>query len=255
MCTLLYLAYNTRADILFAVCKLAKACVCPGDKDYTALIWLLGYIKFRPNLGIKFYPDGINNPIHEICKENHIPYTDLVIFTDASWQDCPDTGRSTIGYMIFYKGTLIEGNSSVPTPIAMSSSEAEYMGACCGAMSGAHIRMLLYDMMFLGTKEWKESSQRLPTTPALIMIDNEATVQIGKSGRLTRRTRHIERRFHFVRQGQEDGNHNLHWISNEFQVADILTKTQAASKIDPQLKNVLFQLPDHLTNSVKPEQL
>jgi Reverse transcriptase (RNA-dependent DNA polymerase) len=35
VCTLLYLAYNTRADILFAVCKLAKAaCICPSETDF-----------------------------------------------------------------------------------------------------------------------------------------------------------------------------------------------------------------------------
>lgn len=43
VCTLLYLAYNTRANIVFAVTKLAKACIDPSDKDYHALCWLLGY--------------------------------------------------------------------------------------------------------------------------------------------------------------------------------------------------------------------
>ena len=52
VCTLLYLAYNTRSDILFAVCKLAKACICPGDIDYRALIWLFGYLQRRPYYAI-----------------------------------------------------------------------------------------------------------------------------------------------------------------------------------------------------------
>ncbi|KAI2490676.1 hypothetical protein MHU86_23887 [Fragilaria crotonensis] len=55
-----------------------------------------------------------------------------------------------------------------------------------------------YDMLYLGTKQWRESTQRLPSIPAILMIDNEATVQIAKNGKLTRKTRHIERRFHFV---------------------------------------------------------
>ncbi|KAI2494441.1 hypothetical protein MHU86_20087 [Fragilaria crotonensis] len=62
----------------------------------------------------------------------------------------------------------------------MSTSEAEYMAACSATMATAHIRMLLYDMLYLGTKQWRESTQRLPTTPAILMIDNEATVQIAK---------------------------------------------------------------------------
>ncbi|KAI2500647.1 hypothetical protein MHU86_13797 [Fragilaria crotonensis] len=63
----------------------------------------------------------------------------------------------------------------------MSTSEAEYMAACSATMATAHIRMLLYDMTYLGTKQWRESSQRLPTIPSVLMIDNEATVQIAKN--------------------------------------------------------------------------
>ena len=248
VCTLLYLAYNTRADILFAVCKLAKACVSPGEIDFRALIWLIGYLRKRPSYALKFYPDGTSNPIYDICRLNRIPYSDIIVFSDASWQDCPDTGRSTVGYLIFHNGALIEANSTMPTPVAMSTSEAEYLAACSAAMATAHIRMLLYDMTYLGTKQWRESTQRLPTTPSILMIDNEATVQIAKNGKLTRKTRHIERRFHFVRQGQQDGTHQLHWITCESQLADILTKTQTASKINPHLTKIFSKLPEHLTS-------
>jgi hypothetical protein len=246
-CTLLYLAYNTRADILFAVTKLAKACVCPGIADYEALYWLLGYIKQRPDLAIKFYPDSKKNPITDICSANSIPHSDLTIFTDASWQDCPDTGRSTVGYMIFYLGALIEANTTVPVPVAQSSAEAEYLGACCGAMAAAHIRMIIYDLLYLGTPEWQQHSQILSQTPTVLMTDNAATVQIAKNGRLTRKTRHIERRFHFVKEGQQNGLHSLHWLPGTQMLADIMTKTQPAYKIDPHLPSCLSQLPSHMT--------
>ncbi|KAI2505662.1 Reverse transcriptase (RNA-dependent DNA polymerase) [Fragilaria crotonensis] len=249
VCTLLYLAYNTRADILFAVCKLAKACVCPGELDFRALIWLIGYLRRRPYYAIKFYPDATTNPVYDICRQHRIPHSDLTVFSDASWQDCPDTGRSTVGYMIFHNGALIEANSTMPTPIAMSTSEAEYMAACSASMATAHIRMLLYDMTYLGTKHWRESMQRLPTIPSILMIDNEATVQIAKNGKLTRKTRHIERRFHYVRQGQQDGIHQLHWIPCDSQLADILTKTQVSSKIDQHIDKVFCTLPDHMLQS------
>jgi hypothetical protein len=114
----------------------------------------------------------------------------------------------------------------------MSASEAEYLAACSATMAtAAYIRMLLYDVMFLVTKQWRESTQRLPTIPTVLMVDNDTTVQIAKNGKLTRKTRHTERRFHFVRQGQQDGIHQLHWIPCNYQLADVLTKTQLASKI------------------------
>jgi hypothetical protein len=63
------------------------------------------------------------------------------------------------------------------------------------------------------------------------MIDNEATVQIVRNGKLTRKTCHIEWRFHYVRQGQQDGTHQLHWIPCESQLADILTKTMSPPRL------------------------
>ena len=48
------------------------------------------------------------------------------VFSDSSWQDCPDTGRSTGAYIIFYQGGLIEHGTHVPGPVAQSNVENEY---------------------------------------------------------------------------------------------------------------------------------
>jgi hypothetical protein len=151
--------------------------------------------------------------------------------------------------MIFHNGALIKANSTMPTPVAMSTSEAKYMVACSATMATAHIRMLLYDMLYLGTKQWRESSQHLPSIPAILMINNEATVQIAKNGKLTRKARHIKQRFHFVRQGQQDGIHQLHWIPCNSQLANILTKMQLSGKIDPHLTKIFCVLPDHMIST------
>jgi hypothetical protein len=98
-----------------------------------------------------FYADVQLSPVYKMCITQGIQPSDLIVFTDASWQDCPDTGQSTVGYLIFYQGGIINVNLTVPTPVAMSSSEAELMGACTGCMAVAHIRMLLYDIEYLRT--------------------------------------------------------------------------------------------------------
>jgi hypothetical protein len=99
-------------------------------KDYEALVWLLGYLRDRPDLANMFYADVHSSPVYKMCTAQGIQPSTLLVFMDASWQDCPDTGRSTVGYLIFYQGGVIDANSTVPTPVAMSSSEAEFMGAC-----------------------------------------------------------------------------------------------------------------------------
>jgi hypothetical protein len=120
----------------------------------TALIWLIGYLQQCPYYAIEFYPDATSNPVYDVCCQHRIPHSDLTVYSDASWQDCPDTGRSTVRYMIFHNGALIKANSTMPTPITMSTSKAEYMAACSASMATAHICMLLYNMTYLRTKQW-----------------------------------------------------------------------------------------------------
>ena len=71
----------------------------------------------------------------------------LMDFSDYSWQDCPDTGRSTWAYIIFYQGGLIVHGTHVPGPVAQSSAESEYNGACNSGMALAHFRMLIHDLL------------------------------------------------------------------------------------------------------------
>ena len=43
-------------------------------------------------------------------------------FSDSSWQDCPDTGRSTGAYIIYYQGVPIDHGKYVSGPVAQSSA-------------------------------------------------------------------------------------------------------------------------------------
>jgi len=121
---ILYLAYSMRADILFIICKLAKACISPRIKDFDALYWLLGYLCKYPTYSICYYPITANSPINKLLDANNVPYSDIIVFSNASWQDCPDTGHSTICHLTFYQGGLIATNSGVPLSVAMYSAEA-----------------------------------------------------------------------------------------------------------------------------------
>ena len=121
VCSLLYLALATRPDITFIICKLSKACITPGIKDYEALMWTLGYLRKRPNYGLKFYSNYQSTPVFKLLMANKINPTELIAFSDSSWQDCPDTSRSTQGNLCFFNGSLIDVNSSMATLVAMSS--------------------------------------------------------------------------------------------------------------------------------------
>ena len=66
-------------------------------------------------------------------------------FSDSSWQDCPDNGRSTGVYIIFYQVGTIDHGTHVPGPVAQSSAESEYSASCTAGMALAHFRMLVHE--------------------------------------------------------------------------------------------------------------
>ena len=164
--------------------------------------------------------------------------------TDSSFQDCPDTGRSTTAYKTFYRGSLVDQNSSVPVPVALSSAEAEYMGAANAATSLAHHRELTYDLENMGTKEY-DPEQVHGEVPSLILVDNQATVAMSNNYKVSKKNRHIARRYHYVKQGVKTKDHEVEWITSDDQLADDMTKTQESSKSLPHMKRTLVKIPDY----------
>ena len=110
----------------FSVHKLAKFSAKPGKIHFEGLIHLLRYIRENKTLGLKYYEDLNNAPVTDILRQANIETKNhLMAFSDSSWQDCPDTGRSTGAYIISYQGGPIENVTHVPGPVAQSSAESE----------------------------------------------------------------------------------------------------------------------------------
>ena len=211
---LLYLTY-TRIDIVYSINKLAKATHRPGEYHLKCAVHLLCYLRDNATYGLRFHANWEKSRIYNILKENNIPTsTEFAGFSDSSWQDCPDSGRSTGGYITTYRGTPIAFSSNVPSPVALSSAEAEYNEACLACMNLAHIKMLVEDMI------GKKFAEPLP-----MLLDNKSAVDMGKTFKTTKHTRHISRRYHYVKEGENNGDHCLHWVEGDkYMIADFLTK-------------------------------
>ena len=83
-------------DLSFAVHKLEKFSANPGKVKFEGLLHLLRYIRDNKTLGLKYYA-GINNaPVTDLLRQASIKTENhLMAFSDSSWQDFPDTDRST----------------------------------------------------------------------------------------------------------------------------------------------------------------
>ena len=214
---LIYLAL-TRTDIIFAVNKLAKFTRRPGENHIKALLHLLGYLRDHTHLGVRFYSNLADAPVTKLLQENGHDFALIPFygFSDSSWNDDVDNGRSTGSFLVLYMGGVVDHSSNLPDPVALSSAEAEYNQACLACMALSHLRMFLDELEMLPANTASPSIS--------IFLDSSSAIAMGNSFRDTKHTRHILRRYHFVRTGVEAGRYALLWIATKAQLADIGTK-------------------------------
>ena len=134
------------------------------------------------------------------------------MYVDASHGDCPDTRRSTTGYVSMLGGAAVSWASKRQQTVALSSTEAEYMCACSGAQEITHIRGLMSELGFA------------PKKPTTLFEDNQSAMHLVDHGGNHSRSKHIDIRYHFVREKANAGVLHLKWIPTDKQVADTLTK-------------------------------
>ena len=77
-------------------------------------------------MGLKYFNNINDGPLSDLLIQANIKTENqLMYFSDSSWQDCPDTGRSKGAYITFYQGGPIDHGTHVPGTVAQSRSESE----------------------------------------------------------------------------------------------------------------------------------
>lgn len=109
---LMYLTI-TRPDITFAVNKLCQHCSAPKASQLKAAYKVLQYLK--GTIGLEIFYFSTNNLV-------------LTAFTDADWNSCKDSKRSTSGFCMFFGPSLISWKSKKQDTVFHSSAESEYRG-------------------------------------------------------------------------------------------------------------------------------
>ena len=121
---------------IFSVHKLAKLLANLGKLKFEGLINLLRYIRDNKTFFLKYYADKNDAPVTDLSRQAIIKTeNNLMAFSDSSWKDCPETGRSTGACIIFYQGGPIYHGTHVPGSVAQPSAESEYNATCTAGMS------------------------------------------------------------------------------------------------------------------------
>ncbi len=111
---------------------------------------------------------------------------------DSEWAGCPDSHRSTSGFVIMLNGAAISWRSKRQPTIALSSAETEFISASSMAREVIFHRLC---------KKHNLGFPRTALTP--VFADNETCIawsegSIGSSDR----AKHVDLRMHFVHEGQ-----------------------------------------------------
>ena len=194
--SLLYLTAS-RPDIMYATCLCARFQADPRDLHLVAVKRILRYLKGTPDLGI-WYP-----------KESSF---NLVGYTDSDYAGSVVDRKSTSGSCQFLGSRLVSWYSKKQQTVSNSTAEAEYIaaGSCCAQI--LWIRNQLRDYGFVLNK--------IP-----ILCDNTSAIAISNNPVQHSRTKHIDIRYHFIREHVMNGTVELFFVPTEEQTTDIFTKS------------------------------
>ena len=116
-------------------------------------------------------------------------------------------------------GAAVSWRSQKQASVALSSTEAEYMGICAGTQEAKFLRRLMAEL---------HMPQMAPTP---LMEDNQSCIALIKHAGIThQRTKHIDIRFHFTRERVQAGDVIVEYCPTDDMVADVLTKALAREK-------------------------
>lgn len=196
--SLMYLMICTRPDIAYAVGKLSRHCENPTEVHWAAVKRILRYIKGTKDSGLF------------LCAVDNL---DLIGYCDADWGGCLATRKSTDGLLFTLGGSAVSWKSKRQSIVALSTCEAEYVATCSAAKEGIYLAWLLSDML---------GSFSTPTIP--IYVDNDGAIDLAKKESVSQRTKHIDIRYHFIREAVDKKLISLNHINTKDQLADPFTK-------------------------------
>nr|GEZ12497.1 hypothetical protein [Tanacetum cinerariifolium] len=243
---LMYLTAS-RPDIMHATCNCARYQAKPTEKHLTAVKRIFRYLKDTVHMGL-WYPKDIGFELtafldsdHAGClnspkpTEKHLTVVKwifrylkdtfhmglwyskdtsfkLTAFSVSDHTGCLDSHKSTSGVIQFLGGDkLVSWSSKKQDCTSMSSAEAEYvsLSACCAQVLWMRTQLTDYGFHF---------------DKIHMYCDSKATIAILCNPVQHSRTKHINVRYHFIKEKVEKGIVELFFVGTKYQLADLFTK-------------------------------
>jgi hypothetical protein len=146
-------------------------------------------------------------------------------YSDADFAGCTESRKSTSGYIFMLADAPITWSTQKQSVVALSTTEAEYIALAAATKEALWLHSLLQELDF-----HHEAIQ--------VHVDNQSAIKISQNPELHKRTKHIDVRFHFVREACNRGDIQVLFVSSKNQCADILTKALSKNVFHNLLKSL-----------------
>ncbi|KAL6556363.1 hypothetical protein OROGR_005651 [Orobanche gracilis] len=168
----------------------------PGTLHWEALKWILRYLKSSGDIGINFSKsaEGVK----------------LVGYVDSNYANDRDKRKSITSYVFTLCGSCISWKSELQSIVTLSTAESEYVAATEAFKEAIWLKGLLTEIGYLEEK-------------VVVFSDSQSGIQLCKNPVFHDRTKHIDVKFHFIRDIVEKGEIELDKIPSEFNPVDMGT--------------------------------
>jgi len=209
--SLMYAMVCTRSDLAYTVSTISWFMSNPGKQHWEAVMWVLRYLRGTARLGLVFQRLETGKPRL------------LQGYVDIDYAGDLDPRRSTTGYIFTEAECVISWKAKLQDTIAPSATEAEYMAAVEASKEALWLRGLVETFSII------HDSVR-------IHCDSQSAIHLAKNHRYHKRMKHINVRFHKIRQRVVDDKViDLVKISTKKNPTDMMTKTIPVEKFSVSL--------------------
>jgi len=211
--SLMYAMLCTRPDICAAISFLARNTKNPSKIHCQLLQHVFRYCSA--------------NPYRIRYKSN----ANLVLkgWVDAAYannNDCNSTG----GYVFTLGSGPISWATNKQSVTALSSSEAEYMAVTPAGQECLWLRAILQEL-------------EIQQDCTILHEDNQAVIHLSKEPKINKRTKHIDVRYHWIRQKIAAKEFCLKYCPTKSQLADIMTKIPPGPQFHKLVQDIGMSLP------------
>ena len=216
---LLYLVKYSRPDIANAVRELSKSMDGATKGSFRELLRVIKFVLDTKDKGLRIEPKG------------QIDEWDLVMLSDSDYAGDQETRISVSGFILYLMGVAISWRSKGQKSVTLSSSEAEFVALSEAAKEIKFVVQILQSM-------------KIPVRiPVVVRVDNVGAIFMTENVTTSNRTRHVDIRYHFVREFVEDGFIKIIFVKTADNDADIFTKNVNGETYDRHAKKFQSDRP------------